>query len=286
MITKPGIYLNLTAAEYFADPCPQPSLTQSLIPLMLKRSPMHFAYAHPRLNPYGGEGSTPEKTQFLGAAVHRLALGRGKEISTIRYRDYTSGSARADRDLAIANGRIPVLEGELIKARDMAEIVKAQISEALDGAPYITEVVVVWQEQTIHGPIWCRGMIDVWCEAKRMALDPKALRISATAGAFGKTASDSGYDLQGVFYPRGLEKVLPQYKGQIRFANLVVENLPPHGAQMFEPDDATRQVAENQIAQAMELFARCLHTRSWPSYPKGIQPYSTPTYYQNSVNNA
>lgn len=283
---QPGIYASMTAEEYFDDPCPLPSLTQSLIPLLLKRSPYHFAHAHPRLNPYGGEGAMPEKTMFLGAAVHRLALGRGKDISTIRYPDYTSGSARDARDLAIANGRIPVLERELVKARDMAEIVKQQIVEALDGAPYVTEVVIAWQEQTIHGPIWCRGMIDVWSEEKRMALDPKALRISATAGAFGKTSSDSGYDLQAVFYPRGLAKVFPQYKGEIRFANLVVENYPPHGSQMFEPDQATRQIAENQIAQAMELFALCLHTRSWPGYPKGIQPYSTPTYYQNQISNA
>lgn len=290
MISAPGFYPDMSADEYFADPCPEPSLNQSVIPLLAPsapsfRSPYHFAYQHPRLNPYG-EDSDSTRAQFMGSAVHRLALGRGREISTIRYKDYTSASAREDRDLAIANKRIPVLEPELVRARDMAAILKRKIAEALDGARYETEVVIAWQEQTIHGPIWCRAMLDVWCEERAMALDPKALRIAATAAAFGKTASDSGYDIQGVFYPRGIEQVRPDLKGKVKFANLVVENMPPHGAQSFEPDEESRAIAERQIAEAMESFAYCLKTRSWPSYPKGIRPYSTPTYYKNSVTNA
>jgi hypothetical protein len=38
-ITKPGIYPGVSSADYFADPCPTPSLTQSLCKILIERSP-------------------------------------------------------------------------------------------------------------------------------------------------------------------------------------------------------------------------------------------------------
>lgn len=282
MISEPGLYTEMSADEYFSDPTQLPSLNQSGIPTLLERSPYHFAFKSPRLNPYGVE-PMGEKNQFLGSAVHRLALGRGRDISPIRYPDFRSSSAKAARDLAIANGRIPVLEGELVKAREMAKILKAAIDEACEGHPYQTEVAMFWVEQTQYGPVWCRGMIDVWCETQALALDPKCLSTPATSRAFSRTAADSGYDIQAVFYKRGLEVLRPKLKGRLRFANLVVENTPPYGFQAFELDNASLYVAERQIAQSMEIFAKCLRDRRWPGYPSGIQTFSTPTYYQNQV---
>lgn len=281
MILKPGFFSEMDSDEYFADPCPAPSLTQSGIPTLLKRSPYHFAHRHPRLNPYGGEPAT-ERAQYLGQAVHRLALGRGREISEIRYPDFVHSSAREARDLAVANGRIPILSKELVKARDMAAILKKKIAEALGGAAYETEVVIAWIEKTEAGPVWCRGMLDVWCPSLGIALDPKALRIAATAEAFGRTAAESGYDIQAAFYSKGLLALCPKLK-KVTFANLVVENYPPYGAQSFTPDASARVIASSQVDVALELFGRCLHTRDWPSYPRGIQTYATPAWYQNSV---
>lgn len=282
IISEPGIYEDVDADAYFADLCPEPSLNQSGIPDLLDKSPYHFAYRQPRLNPYG-LASTGERAQWLGAATHRVTLGRGREISTVRYNDYQSSSAREARDLAISNGRIPVLEKELVKVRDMAEILKLAIREALDGADYVTEVVIVWQEETEHGPIWARGMLDIWCPERSMALDLKALGSPATTAAFGKTAANFGYAIQDGFYRRGLGKILPDMEGRIKFADLVVESLPPHGAQTMEPGPITKSVADMQISQAIELFGKCLHNRSWPSYPKQIGTYETPKYYNDAV---
>lgn len=282
MIKKPGLYLEMDAEEYFTDPCVQPSLTQSGIPALLDRSPWHFAFRHPRLNPYG-HADEGDKARWLGAAVHRLALGRGREISVIRYPNYQIGSAREARDEAIRNKRIPVLERDLLEAREMANILREQIEEACQGHEYLTEVVVAWTEETMFGPIWCRAMLDVLCIPRSLVLDPKALRIPAIAGAFGRTSSESGYDLQAGFYTRGVEAVVPELAGRLRFANLVVENFPPHGAAMFEPDAETKAAADFQIKFAIHKFAECLYARKWPAYPKTIQRYSTPAWRQQQL---
>ncbi len=282
MIYDVGIYRDMDAKTYQADPCERPSLNQSIIPYLL-RSPLHGAYQHPRLNPYG-PALQSSLTQYFGEAVHRIALGRGRDISPIRYRDYRDSSAREARDLAIANNRIPVLEAELVRARDVARILVAAIERACEGHPYETEVVLIWKERTMYGEIWCRAQLDVLCRPLGLILDPKVLRINANAENFGRAASDSGYDVQGVFYPRGLSQVLPDV-GAVRFANLVVENYPPYGVRTLYPATNTQYAAERQIARAMELWAKCLRERSWPGYPKEPEPYETPNYYQQRISN-
>ena len=282
MIKAPGFYPNMDAEEYFADPCEWPSLRQSLIPTLVTRSPYHAAWMHPRTNPYGPPDQG-DKARWLGSAVHRLALGRGRDISLIRYPDYTSSSAREARDLALANNRIPVLERDHVKALDMAKIVKDAIAEALGGAPYVTEVPFFWQEETQQGPIWAAGMLDVWCEARAKALDVKALRTAAIPEAFGRVAGENGYDVQNVFYERGLTKILPDLAGRITLEDLHVETLPPHGYRLFKLDAGSRQVINCDIQRAIELWGECLAKRNWPSYPKESAEVATPAFHQQRV---
>ena len=46
--TEPGLY-RMTAEQYFADPCPAPSLSSSTIRRMLQWTPAHAAAFHPRI---------------------------------------------------------------------------------------------------------------------------------------------------------------------------------------------------------------------------------------------
>lgn len=282
MISAPGLYCEVSAEEYFADPCPTPSLNQSLIPYLLKKSPRHAAYHHPRTNPYGPARESG-KAQWLGEAVHRIALGRGREISEVRYRDYSSSSAREDRDLAVSNGRIPVLSSDLVRARDMAAILKDLINQEFEGRSYVTEAMLCWREETAHGSIWCRGLIDAFCPDLMYGLDPKVLRTDATPEAFGPNAAKSGYDVQGRWYVRGLERLYPEMAGRVRFANLVMESAAPHGHAILTPDGPTETLADMQVRSAIELWGRCVNTRSWPSYPRAKQTYSTPPWHAQAV---
>lgn len=273
--------------DYVGDPCPTPSLNQSIIPAMLERSPWHAAFQHPRLNPYGSARESA-KAQILGSAKHRIALGKGREISPIRYPDYRSLAAREARDLAVANKRLPVLERDYVDALACSKAAKALIAEVCGKRPWYPEVVVLWEERTQHGPVWCRAQLDLYCPDWQPDVDLigdlKFLRIPATAEAFGRASSQSGYDVQGKFYPRGVEMCRPGKR--VKFLNMVIENDAPHGSGCFEPDAGTLYTAEVQVAKAMELWAKCVHTRSWPGYPKGIQSYTTPGYFQNKVINS
>jgi hypothetical protein len=93
---KPGIYTDMTAADYHADPCPNPSLTQSVAKVLLQRSPLHAWHAHPRLNP---DYQHDDATKFdIGNIAHKMLLGRGKEIVVLEAS--TTGAPRPPRKRA------------------------------------------------------------------------------------------------------------------------------------------------------------------------------------------
>ncbi|CAI3961985.1 unnamed protein product, partial [Commensalibacter communis] len=46
-ITEADIYYDMPASIYHSDPCPTPSLSNSLIRDLLDKSPYHAAWKHP-----------------------------------------------------------------------------------------------------------------------------------------------------------------------------------------------------------------------------------------------
>lgn len=285
-IEAPGFYPEMLEADYFLDPCPEPSLRQSGIKVLNGRSPYHFAFEHPRLNPYAAARST---TRFMrmGSAVHSLALGRGREVSIVRYPNWQSSSAKRARDLALAANRIPVLEHEHERATAIAGVVRERIEEELDGAEYLTEVPLFWREAVDLADgrphwIWCAAMLDVWSPARATALDVKASSVAAIPDDVGRDMAANGYDVQNVWYRRGLGALLPEGAGRFRFATLYVETDPPHGACAFELDESSRTLADAQCTRAARTFAHCLAARSWPSYPRAAV-VGTPPWHQTAI---
>ena len=278
-ISEPGFYPDLDADRYFDDPAPFPSLTQSVIKVLNETSPLHAAAAHPRLNPYGERGGS-SKAQFLGSAVHRLALGKGREVSVIRYPDFKSSSARAARDLAIANKRIPVLEKVHAQALEMAATIRERIEERLGGAAYETEVPMFWIRQTPSGPIWCRGMLDIWCEALSLAVDVKSTAGFATEEAVGKDIASNGYDVQDSWYLSGIQAIRPELAGRARFEFLYCETSEPFGARAHELDETSRMIGDFQTERAANLWGKAWHSRTWPSYPRTAGSVGTPSWHQ------
>lgn len=265
-ITEPGMYPDLTPDQYFEDPCPRPSLNASTIKVMRETSVRHAAFRHPRLNPYRQDSSS-SKALFLGSAVHRLALGKGREVSVIRYPDFKTSSARRARDAAVANGRIPVLEKQHVEALEMAEIVRDAIERRLGGREYMTEVPVFWTRETEAGRIWCRIMLDVWCPSLGLALDVKTTRGQATEEWVARDVADNRYDVPDTWYLEGLANVLPDMAGRLAFEFLYIETSEPYGTRPYELGALTRELAEYECDRAAEAWGAALASWTFPSYP-------------------
>jgi hypothetical protein len=269
LISEPGFYLDLTPAQYFAEPCPAPALTNTGIKLLapIGAAPAKFAYQHPAI------GQPPEAqkdtlARHLGRLVHRLALDKGDEYEVSPYDRYQSNEAKAWKADVERRGRMPVKPDVLKEAEQMALIVRDRIITTCNGYPYETEVVIAWQEDVeIAGgkvvTVWCRAMIDVWCEDLMLALDVKTCADANDDPVLRQFSN--GYATQDCWYLRGLGKVTGR-PGHIRFGFLFVESEPPYLARPCASTESFRHGAKQDVERALTTFATCLNANEWPGY--------------------
>ena len=281
-ITEPGLYRDVSDADYHADPCPEPSLSSSIAKVLLARSPLHAAVRHPRL---AKRQQREEKAAFdLGRVAHALLLGRGADFAVIDHEDWRTKAAREARDEARARGLTPILRPQLELAEAMVNMLRAQLSEhecagAFEGG--LAEATLVWCEDN---GVWCRARID-WMpnpQADGMVVyDYKTTSVSAEPATFGgRTLFGLGYDLQAAFYLRGIRAVLG-IDARMRF--VVQETEEPWAATVLEIGPASLAVADRRIAKAIELWGKCLETGIWPAYPPRVCHVEAPAWHEHRV---
>jgi hypothetical protein len=275
LITKPGLYFDMACEDYFADPCPEPSLSNSGIGILLHQSPQHFAAQHPRLN--GGVDACKATAQMhRGSVVHRLALGAGKDYTILDFDDFRTKEAKAQRADAEAAGTVPILAAKFEEAEAQAKVLRRHLDDIFLGEAFLPEVVLAWQIETKHGLIWCRGMIDAWCPSLMMAVDLKST-TDASPTAATRRMVNGGYDTQDAWYSRGLGHVIGE-PGKVRFVTLFGENDPPFASHAVTIDEAWRSSSWDLCEEAAEIFARCKKAGQWPGYPRDPQHLSPPDW--------
>lgn len=281
IITKPGVYPEVSSRAYFAEPCPAPALTASGIKTLLGKTAAEFAYAHPAITPDSPEATASAEMRF-GDVCHQLALGKGRGFAIGDFDSWRTKASQEFKADAEAAGLTPILVGKFNEAETVAAIMRAKIEKTLAdiaGCPveYMTEVVIAWQEETPSGKVWCRSMLDVWAPSIGVILDPKFSERLGD-GVFENHASAMGWDGQAAFYPRGIENLLPESAGRIRFLNLIVSPKAPHVSRVREADEATRYSCQLEIERAINLFGKHLKAGEWPGYPDMIEPWTAKSW--------
>lgn len=259
-ITEPGIY-EMSAEQYHSDPCPEPSLSSSIIKLLIERSALHVWHAHPRLNPH----HQPEnKTEFdVGSAAHKLLLGKGAELVTVDAKNYQTNAAKEARDAAYAAGKIPLLPHHREAVERMVTMARMQL-DALDmpRRPFtdgLPERVLIWRE----GDVWCRAMLD-WYADDGAFIDDLKTTTNAEPNAFVRRLGDLGYDIQAAWYRRGAERL----SGQVpEFRFVCVEKDLPHALSVPGLKESDLHAADEKIDLALERWAWCRAHDRWPGYP-------------------
>ena len=262
MITTPGIYPEITTAQYFAEPCPAPALSNSAIQTLVSDTPFHVWSDHVALGAARSDVST--KAQRKGSLWHELALGNGRGVVIVSADDWRTKIAKEARDEAIADGKTPALEKEYDEAALIAKPISERLRFLAGTNNFTTETVFAWQRETSSGPIWCRAMADLIAVKTRTIVDLKTT-TSLSTEALERRMMD--YDTQDVFYQSGLSSIYPEWAGRTRFIFLFVESSAPYAMRAVEIPESWRETARPIIDRAAETFARCLKTAHWPSYP-------------------
>ena len=273
-ITKPGIYYDMQAADYFADPCPEPSLTQSIAKVLIERSALHAKCEHPRLRPQVEAIEEPEKyvaAQAIGNAAHLSMIRRGKEIAVAEFDSWRSDKSKAFREAAEAAGKTPILEKHMLRAHAMVLAARLQL---IDGGFTLAfangegngEVCIAWEEDGL----WFRSLIDWMPQYMDVFYDYKTTGMSVAPHGIGRMMVDAGWDVQAAMHERGLAILDPGIKPKPtkrRYRFVVQENEPPYALIVCELSDAVMEMGRRKLEYAVGIWRTCMRTGAWPSYP-------------------
>lgn len=266
MITQPGIYTDIAANAYHADPAPAPSLTQSVAKVLLAKSPLHAWHAHPRLNP---AYQHDDDTKFdVGNIAHKMLLGRGKEIAVLEgFNDWRTNAAKEAREAAAKVGKLAVLGKHAARADAMARAAREQLElrglGGIFGDKGDSEVVVAWRE----GKIWLRQMID-WLSADRLIFaDYKTTDESAAPDALARKMVNDGWHIQAAMGERGLTALGFE---PARFLFVVQEASVPYALNVVSVAGDALVMGRKMLDAAASTWSRCMQADRWPGYPLDV----------------
>lgn len=269
-IDKPGIYFGVSATDYFADPAPQPSLTQSVCKVLLNQSALHAKHEHPRLAPKAdGEDEPTEKyvaAQAVGNAVHATLIGRGKELAVGEFDNWKTKAAQAFRAEAEGNGKTAILNKHMTQAHDVVLAIRLQLANIGWTDAFKEgngEAVVCWQEDGI----WFRTMLDWITPDLRAAYDLKTTAASFAPHIIGRKMVDDGWDIQAAMHERALDAIDPDGAGRRKFRFVAVENYPPYALVPVEMTEAWLTMGRKKLAMAVDIWREAMRSGRFEGYP-------------------
>jgi len=269
MILQPGIHFGVATADYFADPAPTPSLTQSIAKILLDESPAHARLAHPRLAPPVSEDDDETEkyvaAQAIGNAAHKLLIGRGKELALADFENWRKKEAQQFKESANLAGLTPILSAHYDRAQQMAKTARVQ----LDAIGW-TDAFAWGEGETVliakDGDTYLRTMVD-WYVDPTLCYDLKTSGGSLAPHLIGRKAEADGWHIQAAMQERILDILEPESAGRHRWRCVAQENWEPWALVAVELDERWLTMGRKALAMAVGIWRQCMASGQWPAYP-------------------
>lgn len=272
VIERPGVYDDIPAEAYHADPVPGGSLSSSGSKLLLPPScPARFRYEREHPKP-------PTEPMELGTTAHKLVLGVGPELVKINARDWRTKAAKEAADEARARGAVPLLAADYAHVHGMAAaLYRDDTARTLlnpdQGRP---EQAVFWVD--LETDVWRRALID-WLPTEGrdgpVVVDYKTT-ASADLDSIRKSVHRYGYHQQAPWYLDAVESI--GYPDDTRFRFIFQERTPPYVITVVELDDAAMRVGDARNRRAIEIYRDCAEVDVWPGHATDIETISLPAW--------
>jgi hypothetical protein len=222
----------------------------------------------------------PYKREFdVGHAAHRLVLGVGEELELLDFPDFRTKEARAARDEARDEGKVPVLADDYIKVDGMARAIRAHpLASALFNPEYgRPEQSIYWKDEPTG--IRRRGRLD-WLpdtDGGRLIVPDFKTAVSSEPGAIAKAVASYGYMMQARWYMDGVLAL--GLAESVSFVFVFVEKTPPYPVTVVELDDEALLIGGVLNRQALSIYKLCTDNDHWPGYSDQVELISLPRWY-------
>lgn len=268
MQARDGKILDVTIEEYHS----MEALSSSIAKVLIAKSPAHAAQALI-------DEAAPTEAMDNGAIAHRLLLGKGDEYRVLDFPDWRTGAARAAKEKARAERKVPILlhRFEALEVAVTAIAMRIQrMGIRFDGE---SELALSWLETDVEGDQLCRCRID------HARIGPAGAQIfelklveSAAPDAVERSSESMGYAIATAAYIRAVEALRPDLRGRVEFRFIFAELSPPFGVNVCQPDGLFRDVGEARWLRAVRTWRKCSRERYWPTYGDGVNYITVPPW--------
>lgn len=265
---QPGLYVGIPDDVYHGD---TNSLSSSGARKLLPPS-CPAIFRHEQLH------GTEHKDYFdEGHALHRHVLGVGAEIDVIDAPDWRTKAAKQARANAYAAGRIPLLPADDARIRDMAVAVLDHPEAAdlfADGDP---ELSIWWDDPETGLRLRARPDWMTVRRGRRVLGDLKKTGKGVDPRSIAKTIATHGYHQQHPWYAEGVRAM--ELDDDPAFVFVFVSDDPPHLVTVCELNPADVEIGHQLNRHAIDIWAKCVATDTWPDYDRGgITRITLPAY--------
>lgn len=276
IITEPGVYDNMPAEVYHADPVPGGSLSSGGARKLLPPS-CPALFHHERKHPQ------PHKRTFdFGHAAHLEVLGTGPELVVIDADNYLTKAAKAAKAEAYAADAVPLLASEYERVQAMAAAIRKHPLASRLFAPGsgLPEQSLFWIDQRTG--IWCRARPD-WLPhvvpGRRLIVPDYKSCTAADLESLAKAVYSFGYNRQAPWYVDGIQAV--GIADDVAFMFVAQEKTPPYLITVFELDPMAMHIGRTLNRDALDVYQQCTATDEWPAYATSPVRLSLPAWVEN-----
>ncbi len=210
----------------------------------------------------------------FGKLAHTLVLGEGSDIVVVDADNWLTKAAKETRAAAYLMGSVPVLRSEYDAAVAMRDAVMAHPIARSIFADGQAELSGYWRDEPTDVLLRFRPDWMTELDGCVACIDLKTT-VSADPQDFSRSVVKFGYGLQAAFYLAGLAA---NGIDGARFLFVAVEKTPPYPVAVIELDAEAIAQGAYDMRRAVDLYAECVRTDTWPAYGSGIHTVSLPPW--------
>jgi hypothetical protein len=280
-----GIHNGVDAEPYHRDVLTaEPSLSSSIIKVLLNQSPEHARDRHPRQTASPSYKWPETDAMKTGNVAHSILLGAGAKFKTFYPSDYltakgdpceTLGCADAKAAIAAwrAEGGLDIGEKTLADATTASARMLAAIQEdypAWDTGQ--SEVTLIFEYLlNDHSKIYCKArpdrlVMECRCvesdETHVHLFDPKFSGRLMSDAWIDTTAERDGWGIQDSLYSLGIEKLTGSAP---LFSFVLGELFPPYTTRFVTLPDGWKRDARLDVDRAANVWGACIKSGVWPN---------------------
>lgn len=284
-ITVSGIYDDMPADEYHADPVPGGSLSSGGARKLLPPScPAKFRW-------WADNGQESTADFDFGHATHKLVLGKGPEIAVIDADSWRSNAAKEAAEIARETGKIPLL----VPAFERAQAMEAALRAHPQAGPWFepgtgeAEQSLFWRDGEFG--VWRRARPD-WVPHWRSSVDGRLILPdyktchSADPVALSKAMDQHGYEQQAAWYIDGAEALGLSAPDSTAFVFVFQEKTPPYLVTVCTPDVVALRRGRMRNRIALSIYRECVESGEWPGYSDKVEVLPLPIWSENEFERA